>query len=79
MALKADPLQVADAAIIEETEHQRAGLGRGAGWGPGSLLLAGLLLVVSHFGEMEHFLDLADGARALVCAPGTWPLALQIS
>lgn len=84
--------QVDEAAILDEIEHQRTGLGRDAlwVWVPGALLLLGLLFVVSRFGELEHFLDLASRsdprwllvgvvaqAVTYVCAGGVWWLALR--
>ncbi|MBC7285172.1 lysylphosphatidylglycerol synthase transmembrane domain-containing protein [Hoeflea sp.] len=81
-----------EAAILDETEHQHAGLGRGVMWVwiPGTVLLAGLLIAVSRFAELEHFVELAARsdprwllvgvfAQAItyVFAGGVWWLALR--
>lgn len=82
----------AGSALLDELQHQQTGLVRGLVWAwlPGLVLVAALLLIVSRFTELQHFVELAAAAdprwlvlglvaQALtyVCAGGVWWLALR--
>jgi glycosyltransferase 2 family protein len=86
------PAQTSESFVLEQIERQKAGAGRRAiwMWVPGLLAFVALFVVVAHFSEFEHFLQLAAGAdlrwlgvglvaQALtyICAAGVLWLALS--